>query len=59
LDYKNYDDSIEYIRSDLVSNFVNHVLGEVIHDIGVWGLENKIAVTKIDKLKDMIVKLLA
>ncbi len=32
------------------------VLGEVLHDIGVWGLENKIPVTKIDKLKAIIVR---
>lgn len=29
LDYKNYDDSIEYIRSDLVSNDVHSLLAEV------------------------------
>lgn len=33
LDYKNYDDSIEYIRSDLVSNFVNPLLDEVRTDV--------------------------
>lgn len=32
------------------------VLGEVIHDIGVWGLENKIPVTKTDKLKQIMMK---
>ncbi|UCF13230.1 MAG: hypothetical protein JSW06_02955 [Thermoplasmatales archaeon] len=33
LDYKNYDDSIEYIRSDLVSNDVHSLLGEGWRDI--------------------------
>lgn len=30
-------------------------LPEVLHDIGVWGIENNIAITKIDKLKNIIV----
>lgn len=34
----------------------NAVLGEVLHDIGVWGIENKIPVTKTDKLKAIMVK---
>jgi hypothetical protein len=38
------------------TNGVNAVLGEVLHDIGVWGIENKIPVTKTDKLKEVIVK---
>lgn len=38
------------------ANGVSAVLGEVLHDIGVWGIENNIPVTKTDKLKAIMVK---
>jgi len=38
------------------TNITRTRLAEVFHEIGVWGIENNIAVTKIDKLKNIIFK---
>ena len=50
--------SVEHKCSIKGGNMKKDVLGGVLHEIGVWGLKNKIPVTKIDKLKSEIANIL-